>query len=283
MPSVPSATLFSYSIGRKLFMGITGLFLVSFLFVHLGGNILLFIPDKGETFNAFVRFMTTNPLIKVMEWVLFGGFIVHIIFAAILTRENRKARPVSYAFKGNQEKSSSWFSRNMGLTGTIFLVFLVSHITMFWGVYKFGSSNDTATLEEAYTYSYKMKEDVIFGEKVLIKSGEYVDFEDIVAAQNLRTTMSGAAEPTYKVKNMTAIVTDSFSQWWIVLLYVAAMVVLGLHLNHGFQSAFRTLGFVHSKYTPLIHMAGTAIAIVFPAAFAAMPLAYFLFQGIYTA
>ncbi|MDP5169759.1 MAG: succinate dehydrogenase cytochrome b subunit [Bacteroidia bacterium] len=274
-----TATVFSYSIGRKLVMGITGLFLVSFLFVHLGGNALLFIPDNGETFNAFVRFMTTNPLIKVLEWGLFAGFIVHIIYAAILTRQNAAARPTAYAFKGNQGKSANWFSRNMGLTGTIFLVFLLSHITMFWGAYKFGDSNGQATLEQAYTFSYKVKEDVIVPDgTVIVKSGHYIDFEELTLARNM-----GLSTKPVAIKNMTGIVADSFKQWWIVLLYVCAMVVLGLHLNHGFQSAFRSVGFVHSKYSGFLSKLGTGIAVVFPAVFALMPILYFLLPGTYSA
>lgn len=271
-----TATVFSYSIGQKLIMGITGLFLVSFLFVHLGGNVLLFIPDQGETFNAFVRFMTTNPVIKVLEWVLFGGFIVHIIYAAVVTRKNAVARPTGYAYKGNQGKSSSWFSRNMGLTGTIFLVFLISHVTMFWGSYKFGDSNFEASLEDAYTYSYKIKEDVSAGSETLITSGHYIDFEELTTARE-----AGISDQVVKVKNMTAIVTDAFGQWWIVLLYVAAMVILAFHLNHGFQSAFRSLGFVHTKYTPLISNIGTGIAVFFPLVFAMMPVIYFLLPDTY--
>lgn len=274
-----TATVLSYSIGRKIIMGVTGLFLVSFLFVHLGGNALLFIPDQGETFNAFVQFMTSNPVIKVLEWVLFGGFILHIIYAAIVSRQNNSARPTGYAFKGNQGKSSSWFSRNMGWTGTIFLVFLASHITMFWGSYKFGDSNGTATLEKAYTHSYKIKEDVkLADETMLIESGHYLDFEQLTAAR-----AAGIADQEVAIKNMTAIVTESFGQWWIVLLYVVAMVILAFHLNHGFQSAFRSLGFVHTKYTPLITKAGTFIAVFFPLAFAMMPVVYFLFPGTFTA
>lgn len=253
-------------------MGITGLFLVSFLFVHLGGNALLFIPDNGETFNAFVEFMTTNPVIKVLEWVLFAGFIFHIIYAAILTRQNRAARGGGYAFSGNQGKSSSWFSRNMGLTGTIFFVFLASHVAMFWGAYKFGSSNDQATLEEAYVYSYKVADGVTLNDgTVLVEPGDYISFEELTLARN-----NGIAEEVVPVKNMTMIVQESFQQWWIVLLYVVAMVILGLHLQHGFQSAFRTLGFVHTKYTPFLTKAGTAIAIFFPLAFAAIPIVYLL-------
>ena len=60
------------------------------------------------------------------------------------------------------------------------------------------------------------------------------------------------------------------------LVLWVSMVLLAMHLNHGFQSAFRTLGLVHRKYTPIIMKAGTAIAIVVPLVFAAMPIYYFI-------
>ncbi|GAB4425295.1 MAG: succinate dehydrogenase/fumarate reductase cytochrome b subunit [Bacteroidia bacterium] len=267
------ALAFSNSVGRKYVMGLTGLFLVSFLFVHLGGNALLFIDDGGVAFNAFVRFMTTNPVIHVMEWVLFGGFILHIVYAAILTRQNNLARPDRYVFSGNKGKSSTWFSRNMGLTGTIVLAFLVIHIVMFWGRYKFGESMGTVSIEEAYTYSWKVMEDFTPEGLVLVKKGEYVDFEDLAQAR-----LMNASETQVQGISMTEVVKASFSNPFISLFYVLAMGLLALHLSHGFQSAFRTLGLVHNKYTPLIQGAGYVIAIVVPFIFAMMPVVYFFFR-----
>ena len=76
--------LFSYSIGRKLVMGITGLFLISFLVVHCAVNACIFFNDGGETFNTAAEFMGTNIIIRTMEIVLFGGLILHIVQSYIL-------------------------------------------------------------------------------------------------------------------------------------------------------------------------------------------------------
>ena len=119
-------------------MGLSGLFLIGFLLAHLSGNLLLFKNDDGVAFNEYTKFMTTNPLIKVAEWVLFGGFIVHIVWAIRLSVENKKARPQGYAYSGGKSGSSTWTSRSMTLTGLIVLSFLVIHLAMFWGAYKFG-------------------------------------------------------------------------------------------------------------------------------------------------
>jgi succinate dehydrogenase / fumarate reductase cytochrome b subunit len=117
-------------------MGITGLFLISFLMVHCFLNSLIFLNDGGETFNLGAEFMAKNWLIRAMEIVLFGGFLWHIIQAAILTRENKKARPVAYA-ASNPSANSKWYSRSMGLLGTILLIFLIIHLRHFWVVSRF--------------------------------------------------------------------------------------------------------------------------------------------------
>lgn len=121
----------SASIGRKFLMSITGLFLVTFIIVHLSINLLLIFDDSGDLYNIAVHFMATNPLIKVMEPVLAIGFVVHIVWSIIITIQNMKARPVSYN-KTQQSVNSTWASRNMFILGALILVFLVMHIIHFW-------------------------------------------------------------------------------------------------------------------------------------------------------
>ncbi len=121
----------SSSIGKKISMGLTGLFLISFLIVHVSVNSCIFINDGGITFNAAAHFMATNPLIRLIEIGLFAGLILHIIFALILTLENKKARPIGYE-KINGAANSNWYSRSMGILGSLLLIFLVVHLTHFW-------------------------------------------------------------------------------------------------------------------------------------------------------
>lgn len=119
------------SIGKKFIMGITGLFLISFLVVHCFINALIFVNDGGETFNLGCEFMGTNWIIRAMEIVLFAGILIHIFQALILTIENRKARPVPYE-KFDGSANSKWYSRWMGLLGTLLLMFLIIHLAHFW-------------------------------------------------------------------------------------------------------------------------------------------------------
>jgi succinate dehydrogenase / fumarate reductase cytochrome b subunit len=72
---------------------------------------------------------------------------------------------------------------------------------------------------------------------------------------------------------------DFFSYWWYSLLYVIAVLLLGFHLNHGFQSAFQTFGWNHKKYTPLLKRIGTIYAIIMAIGFASMPIYFFFFYG----
>lgn len=129
-------SVFYSSIGRKFAMGITGLFLISFLLVHCTINALIFVNDGGETFNKAAEFMATNVFIRTMEVVLFLGIIWHIVEALILTMSNYKARPIKYEVT-NGNANSKWYSRWMGLLGTLILMFLIIHLKHFWVVSRF--------------------------------------------------------------------------------------------------------------------------------------------------
>ncbi len=121
----------SSSIGKKFLMGITGLFLISFLVIHVSLNSAIFLNDGGETFNAGADFMAHNIVIRILEIGLFGGLLLHIFQALVLTLENRKARPIAYEVV-NGSANSNWYSRSMGLLGSLLLLFLVVHLGNFW-------------------------------------------------------------------------------------------------------------------------------------------------------
>ncbi|MCF8374702.1 MAG: succinate dehydrogenase cytochrome b subunit [Bacteroidales bacterium] len=123
------SSIFSASIGKKLIMSISGLFLIVFLLVHLGINLLMLV--SADAYNAGAHFMATNPAIKIMEPLLALGFVIHILYATILTLQNQKARPENYSTV-NQSESSTWPSRNMYVLGGLVLTFLVIHIINFY-------------------------------------------------------------------------------------------------------------------------------------------------------
>lgn len=127
--------LIDSTIGKKLVMAVTGIFLILFLLAHAAGNILLFKDDGGVAFNAYAHFMRHNPLIIASELILFGGFIFHIIWGIQLIFKNKSARKVKYAVQYKSDKVSS-FSKMMGALGTIILIFLIIHLWDFFR-YKF--------------------------------------------------------------------------------------------------------------------------------------------------
>lgn len=119
------------SLTKKYVMGLTGIFLIIFLLVHCGLNALVFLGDQGKTFLHAAHFMGTNPLMRTLEIGLVIGFLVHIWDGLYLWYQNRKARPTGYA-KVNASKNSPWYSRSMGLLGTLILIFLIIHLGDFW-------------------------------------------------------------------------------------------------------------------------------------------------------
>ncbi len=123
--------MFTSSVGKKLVMGFTGIFLVLFLIVHVGLNACIWAMDNGVMFNKAAHFMGANVVPRILEIGLFAGFFLHIIQGYMLELQNRKARGTAYAVSyGN--KGSKWYSRSMALLGTLLLLFLIMHIKHFW-------------------------------------------------------------------------------------------------------------------------------------------------------
>jgi succinate dehydrogenase / fumarate reductase cytochrome b subunit len=120
------------SLTKKFIMALVGAFLMVFMIVHLGINlfILPITPNHKEIFREAVYFMTSNPLVKIMEIFLFGGFILHIILGVILQIQNWMARPVRYKKEGWSH--TSFFSKFMIHTGIIIGVFITIHLINFY-------------------------------------------------------------------------------------------------------------------------------------------------------
>lgn len=126
-----SSPLFKSSLGKKYLMGLTGLFLISFLMVHCFINSMVFFDASGTLFNEYAHFMGTNIIIRIMEVGLFGGLLLHIIDGLMLFFQNRAARPQKYAYTKYAE-NITWYSRSMALLGTLLLIFLILHLSHFW-------------------------------------------------------------------------------------------------------------------------------------------------------
>jgi len=217
---------FTSSIGQKLIMSLTGLFLITFLPVHLAGNVQLLFSDGGEAFNKYAYFMTNNSFIKFTSYGLYAFILLHMLQGIVIWLTNKSAKGSKYAVSNVQ---TSFASRNMGPLGMILLVFLVVHMGQFW---------------------FKMKVG-------WLANIQYEGYD-------------------HAVKNLYTPVEAAFTNPLFVIFYVACMVAIGLHLSHGFQSAFQTLGLNHKKYTPIIKGLGLAYSIIIPLGFAAIPVIFFI-------
>lgn len=220
------SNIFSSSIGKKLIMSLAGIFLIIFLLVHLGINLLVF-KESPEAFNKAAHFMGTNPVVKIMEISLFGGFLLHMIYGLIISLQNWFARPIGY--KKTPNSQSSFFSKYMIHTAIVLSIFLVLHLFDFYIKAKF-----IGNISE-----------------VVYDGKPYHDLGTLVIAR--------------------------FQIWWVDVVYVVALLGLGFHLHHGFQSAFQTLGLNHPVYTPIIKALGVAYSILVTAGFISIPvLVYFI-------
>src|SRR5205085_2797387 len=188
--------LFTSSIGKKFTMGLTGFFLISFLVVHCGINAMIFFNDGGETFNHWGHFMGSNLIIRTMEIGLFLFLLLHIVQGLLLWGQNNKARPIKYTVN-KASTNSTWYSRSMGLLGTLILLFLVLHLYHFWTPSRFGGIAGIHPLEETTLDVYNNQE-----------------------VHNL-------------YKEMQVVFQNNII---VVVVYVLGLVSLFFHLVHGFQS-----------------------------------------------
>ncbi len=216
------------SVGRKFAMALSGLFLVSFLLLHVTINFVSVI--SADAYNAASHFMGTNPIIQfAMQPVLAFGVIFHLGMGIKLELQNKAARPIKYA-SNNASANSTWMSRNMIITGIMVMLFLVLHSYDFW-------------IPELST---KYVQGDMSG---LNTAGEFRYFEEL---------------------------QHKFADPVRVGLYVLSFIFLGLHLMHGFQSAFQSAGFNHNRYTPMIKKLSNAFAVVVPLGFVIVAVFHFL-------
>ena len=216
------------SILLKAWMGLTGLFLVLFVLVHLAGNLQLFLPEEvaRPSFNAYSRVLTSSLVIRVAGWLTYGAIVVHAVISAVLARRHRGVR-TAYALE-RPGASSPWYARSMGWLGFITLLFLVLHMKSFW-----------------YRYHW--------GEVGVDPSGN---------------------------RDLYSVVVEAFRQPWVVVVYVASMVALGFHLQHGIAASLRSLGVFSARITRRAPRVAAWLAWTVAVTFAAMPVyIYFASPG----
>jgi succinate dehydrogenase / fumarate reductase cytochrome b subunit len=206
--------LFGSSIGRKILMAVTGVILVGFVVGHLVGNLQIFQePDHINGYAAFLHQL--GPLLWVVRLVLLASVGIHIWAAAVLSLENRAARDVPYDVKHTIQATLS--SRLMRWTGVVVLAFLLYHLAHFTLGF-----TQVATFKESLPH-YTMTGDYRVAGFLAVKSGT-------------------------EVLDVHSMVILGFQRPVVALFYILAVGLLSLHLLHGADSLFQTLGWRSTRW-----------------------------------
>jgi succinate dehydrogenase / fumarate reductase cytochrome b subunit len=292
------------------------LFLCTFLIGHLLGNLQL-IFNTGEegrrAFNEYAYFMGHNLFIQVLSYTTYLALIIHAVDGIMLTIQNKKARPVNYAYS-NPKANSGTASRNMAILGTLILVFIATHMANFWWKAKITKEipMHNKTIEKSDQQTDPLTNEVIIVKyqinHLLTTKGEYIPIsvKDLVNNIYINPQTGQRAEGndtcTVTIKDgfklydkntnlligegykdlhsvvMTFFSKENSSALFGVIFYVISMLVLGYHLWHGFASAFQSLGLNHPLYTPIIKKIGMAFSIIVPFLFAIIPVIIYIYH-----
>lgn len=273
------SALLKSSIGKKYWMALTGLFLCLFLAGHLAGNLQLIFGTPLQ-FNEYALFMTTNPAVKLLSYLTYISILFHAVDGILLAIQNKKARPIGYA-KNNAAANSGFASRNMAVLGTLILFFIATHMVNFWAKMHFSQMPLQSITAEAMGQKqdlyvttnggYMAVEQVAKSLKEATDTGMqiYIDGNDFMNTQ-AKIKVGEGYKDLHKIT--FAFFQDSKTGLIATIGYVLAMVVLGFHLWHGFQSAFQSLGVNSPKINGSIKFFGKAFAVVVPLLFAIIPL-----------
>jgi succinate dehydrogenase / fumarate reductase cytochrome b subunit len=224
-------SLFGSSIGRKILMAVTGLILIGFVVGHLVGNLQVFShPDQ---INGYAQFLhNLGPLLWVARIGLIVAVAIHIWAAVTLSLENSQARGGAYGAKHTIRATLS--SRLMKQSGLVVLAFIIYHIAHF-------------TLGGVQTATFKSS----LPAHTMSAGYRVAGFPVIDAGE--------------KVPDVHSMVVLGFQSPVVAVFYIVAVGLLTMHLLHGIQSMFQTLGLRTSRWAGWLQK----IAVVFC-------LAYFL-------
>ncbi len=247
--------LLTTSVAQKFLSALTGLFLCAFLVIHLLGNLTIF-PGRGEYINTYGNFLDRLPITIFLEIGLVLLILAHAYIGLRVWRQNKLARPEEYASRrwtkdgkitaGPHKSRKSVSSTYMAVSGTLTLLFIILHIIHFrLGKYRY----EMATNNGAPT-------------TMMTQSGT--------------ATASAQATQPAEGDDIARMVNDAFGNILIVAIYVVALVLLALHLNHGFASAFQSVGV--GGYTTFWAWVGRVFTAVIIGGFISIPLYVYFFR-----
>ena len=152
---------------RKTVIALTGLFLCIFLIVHLSANCILLLPQDIaiDAYNSYSTKLRESPLIKIVAYVLYISIILHAFYTLVVTISNRRAKANKYILNRSKE-NSSWASQNMGVLGSLILIFIIIHLANFWARIKLGIGEavaiDANGNKDVYEVTYSLFQNIYF-------------------------------------------------------------------------------------------------------------------------
>ena len=217
-------TAYWSTVGKKVFMALTGLAMVVFLVEHLSGNLLL-LAARSEPYNTYAHtLLSLGWLLVPAELILLAFLLVHMLAGVQVTLSKRRARPRAYRVlkSAGAPSRKTLASSTMIISGIVLFLFLVAHL---------------------YTFKYGPG----------IEQGYVAEIRGETGRDLYRLVMEKFQDPIY------------------VVGYSLVMLLLGLHLRHGFWSAFQSLGADHPRYSRLISTLGVVVSILLGAGFLLIP------------
>lgn len=210
------------SVGQKILVAITGASLVTFVVFHMIGNLKMF--SGPESINKYAYFLKHDlgALIWIARGGLLGLFALHLTLALWLKARASAARPIGYAYAGNAQATPQ--SKTMMQTGLVVGLFVLFHLAHYTFATVHGVPSADGKGETNYLdLKYKMPDGKM-------------------------------------VHDVYSMVVAGFKTPWISAVYILCQIVLFVHLSHGIQSAFQTLGLVNRRFVKVAQLLGYGIA-----------------------
>lgn len=266
------------SITKKLLVALFASFLLIFLLFHMTANLFILAKDGGDAYSAFCHFMGTNVFVKVFEVILFGCLVLHLCLASYLWFQNRRNRPVGYK-KPSRTKTGKG-SKLMMITGSLLLVCIVFHFYDFYFV-KLNFVEGTYMVKTEDFMSADPNQEVSEEAQMVFlnlindgKASKDMQWIRQISAEERDVLQQAFPEAEFE-PDFYHTARQKFSVWHIVLGYLIFFAIVGIHIRHGFQSAFQTFGLNHYKYSRLIEILGVVYTWVVILGFAVVPLGVF--------
>jgi succinate dehydrogenase / fumarate reductase cytochrome b subunit len=222
--------LFMSSIGRKFLMAVTGLVLVGFVTGHLVGNLQIFLsPDHINGYAHFLQGL--GPVLWIVRLVLLGCVAIHIWAAVVLTLESNAARgPQNYGIK--RWLKASVASRYMRMSGVVVLAFILYHLAHFTLGFTGADSFKT------HIHEWTMLDDV----------------------REFGIPLASAGDIVHDVYSMVFL---GFATPLVSIFYIVAVGLLSVHMWHGTDSFFQTLGLRNGQWSGCLRRLVAIFCIVY--------------------